>query len=159
MARVQIPDPRGRRNYTISLTALADVMVQLLIFFMLTSNLTPFSMLTVQSGASEPPPADSAPAPADPTPPEAPDPADPSDTESEIAGQALWTIEAGAIVVGRQRFDMTLLPQLAQALRDSGNDKVILTIAAGAKVQDIVSVLEALNDVEISAVPIARGAS
>lgn len=158
MARVQIDDPRGKRNYTISLTALADVMVQLLIFFMLTSNLTPFSMLTVQSGIDTPPPVESASAPPQDTAP--PASADPdSEQPDEIAGQALWTVEAGAVVVGRQRFDLSLLPQLAEALRTAGNDRVVLTVSEGARIQDIVSVLEALNDVEIAAVQIARGAS
>ena len=155
MARVLISDPRGKRNYTIALTPLADVMTQLLIFFMLTSNLTPFSMLTVQSGqetpqAETPAPLSDTPAPAEPS----PDGEDPA-----VAGQALWTVEPGGIVIGRQRFDLSLLPQLAQALRDAGDDRVVLTVAEGARVQDIVSVLEALNDVQIEAVQIARGAS
>ena len=157
MARVQIADPRGKRNYTIALTPLADVMVQLLIFFMLTSNLTPFSMLTVQSG-QDPVPEDSAPAQDTLAEAPPPDPADPPEDQA-IAGQALWTVQAGGVVIGRQRFDLSLLPQLAQALRDAGDDRVVLTVAEGARIQDIVSVLEALNDVEIEAVQIARGAS
>jgi biopolymer transport protein ExbD len=155
MARVLISDPRGKRNYTIALTPLADVMTQLLIFFMLTSNLTPFSMLTVQS-APEAPQVEG-PAPESDTP--VPAPPDPAADDTAIDGQALWTVEPGAIVVGRQRFDLSLLPQLAQALRDAGNDRVVLTVSEGARIQDIVSVLEALNDVQIEAVQIARGAS
>ena len=153
MARVHIPDPRGgRRASGFALTPLADVMTQLLIFFMLTSNLTPFSMLTVQTGVDTPPPEE------EQGPLSVPD----QTPAAAVAAQpqaALWTVEVGAVVVAGQRFDFALLPPLAEALRAQGETQVVLTIQPDARIQDIVAVLEALNAVEIAAVQIARGAT
>ena len=42
---------RRRRSVAFSMTALADVLFQLLIFFMLSSNLAAYSMLPLRSGA------------------------------------------------------------------------------------------------------------
>ena len=43
--------PRRNRRYRFSMTPLADVMFQLLIFFMLSANLAAYSLLPLRSGA------------------------------------------------------------------------------------------------------------
>ncbi len=43
--------PKSERRYTFALTPLADAMFQLLIFFMLSTSLTPYSLLTITRGA------------------------------------------------------------------------------------------------------------
>lgn len=135
--------PRSKRRYTFALTPLADAMFQLLIFFMLTSSLTPYSLLTLQSG-----PGTGAASGEQETPVEQP---------GEAA--ASWTIENGEIVANGQRFGFETLPQLAQALVDADTPRVLLISSAKAQVQDIVTVLETLAAANIASVQIvSRGA-
>jgi len=52
MAKKPLLPPRSPARYRFVLTPLADAMFQLLIFFMLSSNLAPYSLLTIRSGTT-----------------------------------------------------------------------------------------------------------
>lgn len=143
--------PQRKPSYRFALTPLADAMFQLLIFFMLSSSLTPYSLLTLKSA---PPPAEEAPAPgetAERTPPSAPAAVAPRDT-------ALWTVEAGTLIVGGQTFGFDALPDLAAALGSpSAPADVILFLRPGARVQDVTTILEALQLARVASVQVTAG--
>lgn len=137
--------PVRRPNYRFALTPFADAMFQLLIFFMLSSNLTPYSFLTLQSA----PAVGDAPASAMENAP----PPSSSETPGEVA---LWRIEAGNIVVGGQSFEFDALGDLANALGTaSAPADVILIVRGSAAVQDVATVLEALEKAHIGSVRIS----
>lgn len=131
--------PRSNRRYSFALTPLADAMFQLLIFFMLTSSLTPYSLLTLQSG-----PGTGEPSGAETTP----------QTLPAGAPAASWTIDNGEIVANGQRFGFDALPQLAAALVAAQTPRVLLISSPRAQVQDMVTVLEALAAANIVSVQI-----
>ncbi len=139
--------PRTRRpNYRFGFTAFADTMFQLLIFFILSSGLTPYSLLTLKTAAAMAEGGSgtgdgSADTPAAPVAP---------------AELALWTIEGGGLVVGGQRFTYDLLPGLAQALgTPAAPADVVLIVRSGAEVQDVATVLAALQAANVGSVRIA----
>lgn len=134
---------RSKRKYGFALTPLADAMFQLLIFFMLTSSLTPYSLLTLRSGPGEQTAAqqqEEQPPPPDPGPPD--DPA------------ARWTIENGAVLASGQRYTFTELPGLAGVLAQRETPNVLVISTPRAQVQDIVTVLETLAAAQITAVQV-----
>ena len=138
--------PRTRApNYRFGFTAFADTMFQLLIFFVLSSGLTPYSLLTLKTSVAmsesgngggdqtEAPPAAVAP--------------------PEVA---LWTIEGGGLLVGGQRFPYDMLSDLAQALGSpAAPADVVLIVRSGAQVQDVATVLAALQAANVGSVRIA----
>lgn len=140
--------PERRRNYRFSLTPLADAMFQLLIFFMLSAGLTPYSLLPLQS----------APAQAEAGGPaiqgeeaESLPPAPPGET-------ALWTIEAETVIVGGQRFGFDTLDDLAGALGSgTAPADVVLIVRPSARVQDITTVLARLSAANVGAVQVSTG--
>jgi len=143
--------PRRERRYRFVLTPLADAMFQLLIFFMLSSSLTPYSLLTIRS-APENATIDEGGAGGG----DAPPPAGPTIGD---ASTALWTIEEGAIVIAGTSFDFEVLPDLAAALGEADDAAdVILIVRDSARMQDITSVLEALQAANIGSVQITSGA-
>ena len=85
--------PTRKRTYRFALTPFADAMFQLLIFFMLSSSLTPYSLLTLQTGT--PDAETSTAAGNDPAAAAAPPP-QPAGVPQDVA---LWTIEAGTVRV------------------------------------------------------------
>ena len=146
-SKLELPE-RGR-SYRIALTPLADAMFQLLIFFMLASSLTPYSLLTLRT-------ADAAPA-TEAAPGSEPDTAQAAPPQT--GETALWTIEAGEILVGGQSFGYEALPALAGALGTaSAPASVILIVRSGAQVQDVTTVMEALQAAEITSVQVTAGA-
>lgn len=138
--------PRRRRHYGFALTPLADAMFQLLVFFMLSSNLTPYSLLPLRAGALASPGA--APASAD----------GPEATPMSAGDTAIWSVSRDSIVAGGQRFGFDRLADLAGAVQAAGTARVLLVTRSEAQVQGVVSVLEALaargiTDVQIAAAP------
>lgn len=139
--------PRVRRpNYRFGFTAFADTMFQLLIFFILSSSLTPYSLITLKTASamaetSGPGTGGAAETPAAPVaPPEL----------------ALWTLDSGMLVVGGQRFDYDMLPALAQALGSpAAPADVVLIVRTAAQVQDVATVLAALQAANVGSVRIA----
>jgi biopolymer transport protein ExbD len=139
--------PRTRQpNYRFGFTAFADTMFQLLIFFILSSGLTPYSLLTLktavamtENGTGTGGDQTGAP-PAAVAPPEV----------------ALWTIEGGGLLVGGQRFPYEMLSDLAQALGSpAAPADVVLIVRSGAQVQDVATVLAALQAANVGSVRIA----
>jgi len=136
--------PRRRSKSLFSLTPLADAMFQLLIFFMLTSNLSPYSFLTLKSPAGEAS-----------TQSGAEGSSDPNQQAADLGETALWTVEEDQVLVGGQPFGFDKLTALAAALgSDVAPAKVILVVHANARVQDVASVLEALNNANIQSLQV-----
>ncbi|MBP0484982.1 ExbD/TolR family protein [Sagittula salina] len=148
MSQSKLKLPTRPRSYRFAMTPLADAMFQLLIFFMLTSSLTPYSLLTLQTPA-EAPQEDQAglgPSPA----PQAP--STPPDT-------AIWTLDAETIVVGGQDFTFDDLDALADALgTEAAPGNVVILIRDTARVQDVTTVLARLSGANVGSVRVAQGA-
>lgn len=143
MAALNLPD--RKRNYRFALTPLADAMFQLLIFFMLSSGLTPYSLLTLQSAPGEAAPQDAGAGSGQET-----------DTPAPPVDAALWTIDAESVTVGGQTFGFDALDDLAGALGVAGAPaSVILIIRPTAQVQDITTVLGRLTVANVTAVQVS----
>lgn len=139
-----VMQPRSGRKYRFALTPLADAMFQLLIFFMLTSSLTPYSLLTLRSGAN----AEEA----------ALDPlANAAEQEPVVpdANTEIWTISQGQVQVNGTPVSLADLPALAAAV-SLNEQSLILVMDSSAKVQDLTSVLEALTAAGVDAVQMAQ---
>lgn len=140
--------PRSPARYRFVLTPLADAMFQLLIFFMLSSNLAPYSLLTIRSGVTGEEAGTDTGA------------QDPVDQQPAPLGQvAIWNVDAGNVVVGGQQFGFDVLSDLASALNNNGDAAIILVVRNEATVQDLSSVLEALASGGIENIQIAGGPS
>lgn len=137
--------PRSRRRYRFMLTPFADTMFQLLIFFMLSANLTPYSLLSIRNGALAAPGTGGTEG-ADDTP------------VSDPMATAVWSVGADSIVANGQRFGLERIPELARALRTQETAEVLLISQRGASVQMLVSILEILTENGIDAVRVADGA-
>ncbi len=135
---------RSSARYRFALTPLADAMFQLLIFFMLTSSLTPYSLLTIRSG-SEPGTTASDPDAA------------PAEQDVIIGENArVWSVEQGQVVINKTAYQPSDLPALAAVVSQDDTAEVILLMASSAEVQDLTSVLEALTSAGVTAVKIAK---
>ncbi|RUS63328.1 biopolymer transporter ExbD [Pseudorhodobacter sp. E13] len=121
------------RRYGFALTPLADAMFQLLIFFMLSSTLSPYSLIALTGGAAA--------------------------GQSAITGQAdaqaqspspddalvIWHLSRGQIRAGDQSLPLSDLASLMPALEQQGIDEVLVFPTRSATVQDIATVLEVLG--------------
>lgn len=144
--------PKRQSHYRFHLTPLADAMFQLLIFFMLSSSLTPYSLLTLKSapetlaGTPDTPPPDGS-------------GADGSGAGAATPPSTLWTVEAGRLRIGGQPFEFDTVDALADALvsADPGA-RVTLVVRSRATVQDVTAVLEALRAAGVSAIQVTSGA-
>ena len=137
--------PRSTRRYTFALTPLADAMFQLLIFFMLTSSLTPYSLLTLHSGSS----ANNASLAVD---------AKANQPQEQPSQTATWLIENNQIIASGQVFNFNQLSQMADALIAAKTSQVLLITKPSAQVQDLVVVLEKLSAAGIETVQILGSA-
>ena len=137
--------PRRQVRYSFSMTPLADVLFQLLIFFMLSSNIVPYSMLTLRSGALEGGNASG-------------QQEQPETTATAASSTAIWTLHPDGLVAGGQRFGMDSLPSLAAAISAQGTQNVLIVVRSGIRVQQITTVLETLATQGIESVQIASGA-
>lgn len=133
--------PARHRRLRFRLTPLADAMFQLLIFFMLSSNLTPYARVPLQSAAAPAPP-----------------PGVGGTTPSAPSRSAVWTLEAGTVIAGGQRFGFDDLPDLASALAAEDAAEVVLLVRPAASVQDLATVLEGLAQAPTASVRVAAGA-
>lgn len=141
LSRDLLSQPRNPKRYRISLTPLADAMFNLLIFFMLSSNITPYSLLPLK-GTTALPGGDAGAAGTN-----APAPLG---TETTI-----WTVSAGQIIAGGQQFDLDRIGDLTQSLTLLGTTSIVLVVQPEAKVQDLTSVLEALSAGGITQIQLA----
>lgn len=141
--------PRRSRRYRFSMTPLADVMFQLLIFFMLSANIAPYSMLGLRTGALSggggAPEVD-------------PDSLVDPGRITDIRSTAVWTLdETGEILASGQRFGPDRLPALAEALLAQGTRDVLVVLRRDVPVQRLVTVLQTLAAAGITSVQIASG--
>jgi biopolymer transport protein ExbD len=136
---------RNPKRYRIALTPLADATFQLLIYFMLASNVAPYSLISL-NGAQVAPGGEGG---------NGAEPAEPG-PGTDVT---VWTVQAGSVIAGGQAFDMARLADLTAALAASGTTSVTLIMQPDALVQDLTSVLEALAAAGIVDVQLAgRGA-
>ncbi|MFV0294356.1 MAG: ExbD/TolR family protein [Paracoccus sp. (in: a-proteobacteria)] len=141
--------PRRQRRYRFSMTPLADVMFQLLVFFMLSANITPYSMLDIRTGAisgtttaNEPDTGTNV----------------KSGRNTDIRTTAVWTLDAsGEILASGQHFDAERLPVLADALKTQGTSNVLVVLRQDVPVQRLVTVLQTLAARGITSVQVAGG--
>lgn len=145
LSRDLLSEKRNPRRYRISLTPLADAMFNLLIFFMLSSNITPYSLLPLK-GTTAMPGADAG--------------AGGSDAPQPLGSEtAIWTVSEGQIIAGGQEFGLDRIAELTQSLTLLGTTSIVLIVRPEARVQDLTSVLEALSAGGITEVQLAgRGA-
>ena len=140
--------PRRNRRYRFSMTPLADVMFQLLIFFMLSANIAPYSMLNVRTGALSG---------GGGTTPDPDSETQPGRT-TDIRSTAVWTLdETGTILASGQRFEPARLAALADALTAQGTRDVLVVLRRDVAVQQLVTVLQTLAARGITSVQIASG--
>ncbi|MGL4322075.1 MAG: ExbD/TolR family protein [Paracoccaceae bacterium] len=141
LQRNLLMEPRNPKRYRISLTPLADAMFNLLIYFMLSSNITPYSLLPLK-GTTAVPGADAG--------------ASGTGAQQPLGTEtAIWTVSEGQIIASGQEFGLDRISELTQSLTLLGTTSIVLVVRPEAKVQDLTSVLEALSAGGISQVQLA----
>ena len=137
--------PRTRaRGFT--LTPLADVMFQLLLFFMLTSALAPYALLPLGTPAG----ASSGAQGTGAMPlPEAPGPM------AEI--QAVWHLGRDEIRSGQVRIALDLLPQALEGLQADGIRDLVVLVTHTAQTADMARLLEAVQQADIARLQLIGG--
>ena len=131
------------RNYSFALTPLADAMFQLLVFFMLSSSLAPYSLLTLvpgPKGASDTTGKATAPA-----------------ADAEPVEVAIWHLSRGELRAGRVTIPISDLSSLIPEMRARDITRVVLFTTRTATVQDIATTLEVLNVNDIPSVQLVTG--
>ncbi len=119
------------------LTPLVDVMFLLLIFFMVSSQTSPYSLLTMQAGKSGSEPS----AQAAPTPPPKAVPATP---------QVRVTVYNGYVRYNGLRVELTDLKASVDKSRAAGALTAVVLSSTAATVQDVVSVVDALRSADFA---------
>ena len=112
------------RRYGFAMTPLADAMFQLLIFFMLSSSLSPYSLIALTGGA----PAGQSPSALLPGP--APEPA-----SGPAAKMVIWQLTRGRIRSGDQSIALADLPSAISSLIADEVNEVLIYPARSATVQ------------------------
>ena len=121
-----------RHKPAFALTPLADVMFQLLIFFMLSTTLAPYALIPLG-------------APAVPATANAPASAPGGGTQNLV----IWHVGAGEVRAGQSTVPMTALPQIITQLKAGGLQEILLFTAATATTQDVATVIEAIRVGEV----------
>ncbi|MCH2164956.1 MAG: biopolymer transporter ExbD [Marinovum sp.] len=153
MAGSGITLPARKRSYRIALTPLADAMFQLLTFFMLTTSLTPYSLITLRTAQDAPTEEDQSPGVGNA---EAPAPTSQARGDSRIV---IWTLGDGIITTGGQTFESAQIGELAGALASADvAPNVLLIVTNVARIQDVASAMEALRAAEVETVQITNEA-
>jgi len=120
-----LPRHIRRRRASFVLTSLIDVIFLLVIFFMVTSQIVPFSMILLGPVAREEGVA-----------------VPPAPSEAEKAAPVTVRVSAGSVRIGSQTVAMANLRKALDDLRKSGVTGLLLLPTASATVQDMVTVLE-----------------
>ena len=115
-----------RKKMVFALTPLADAMFQLLIFFMLSSSLAPYSLMTLTPGLS------SVAAAAAPS----------TDTPSK---PSIWNLSNGTIRVGVVELPISQTDAFIKDMQAKGSDQVVIFSDGSASVQDVATVLNRLT--------------
>lgn len=143
--RISLAGAGRPRRYGFALTPLADAMFQLLIFFMLSSSLSPYSLIALTGGA-----------PAGQSPVEGqaeaaapiPDPA---------AKLVIWHLTHGRVRSGDQSVALSDLPSVIASLIAEDVSEVLIFPMRSATVQDIATVLEQLGSRGVTKVRLVSG--
>ena len=152
MATSYTPLPERPRRYRVPLTPLADAMFQLLIFFMLTTTLTPFSLVTLRSTADT-----AAESSTDQVTGAADQEAQQLSNAASRDQVTVWELANGFVSVDGQQFEVDQLAALAEALgAQNASANLMLLVTDAATVQDVTTALEALAAAEVDAVQLAR---
>lgn len=142
--------PERPRRYRFALTPLADAMFQLLIFFMLSTSLTPYSLITLRSTPD---------APTESTAPGGGDGPGPAPATDGSANIAIWEVGNGTVLVDGTAFDADQLEEVAALIGSQDNPgTVVLRVTEAARVQDVATAMEALESGAVSSVQITTGA-
>ena len=136
---------RRRRSVAFSMTALADVLFQLLIFFMLSANLAAYSLLPLRSGALRGESGGEA--------------AGTSTAVTDTSATAIWTLNPDGIVASGQRFGLDRMQALIDALALQQTRHVLIILRPDVPVQNVATVLELLSAQGIGSVQIAEAPS
>lgn len=143
--------PVRKRTYRVSLTPLADAMFQLLTFFMLTTSLTPYSMLTI--GSSQEAPTEVADGSGAEGEGDSPDVA----AAKSESGLVIWELEDGVIRTGGSIYERDRLGDLSEVLALRTDDvSVQLVVGPTARIQDVASAMAALKGAEVGTVELKR---
>ncbi|MCT7374128.1 biopolymer transporter ExbD [Chelativorans salis] len=115
------------RRPLLALTPLIDVLFLLLIFFMLSSQVAPYSLIPLggvfHGGGAESRPQEAIP----------------------VAAPVVLRVSHGYVTLGRERTAITDLKEAVEELRQQDIDRYLVIPTATANVQDMVSVLEVLK--------------
>lgn len=130
---------QGPRRAAFVLTPLIDVMFLLLIFFMLSSQIAPYSLLSIGRIATEARPAT------------------PSEGPPAASDQALL-VSAGAVAIGRQTYAQPELAGALRQLKEKGAAGFVVVATRSARVQDVVATLEALQAIGAGRVTLLNSA-
>ncbi len=117
-----------RERVKFALTPLADIMFQLLIFFMLSTSLAPYALLPVSG-------------PVDTEAGAAPQPRTQPRSQT-AAAQAVWHLEQGQIRSGSTSIPLQDLSAALAALKAENIDDIVLFVTDRAQAQDLATVLE-----------------
>ncbi|NRB16393.1 MAG: biopolymer transporter ExbD [Rhodobacteraceae bacterium] len=145
--------PVRKRSYRVSLTPLADAMFQLLTFFMLTTSLTPYSLITIGTSQEAPSEvAEAAGAEATGGDNDANDAA-----VSQQPGLVIWELEDGVIRTSGSVYQRDQLGDLSAALAlRTDNVSVQLVLGPTARIQDVASAMAALKGAAVEKVELKR---
>ncbi|SFR64934.1 ExbD/TolR family protein [Litoreibacter janthinus] len=141
-----LPQSNRARRYGFSFTPLADAMFQLLVFFMLTSSLAPYSLMALTPGAAGNITASG----------EAP-PVEQAATDKETV--AIWSVDRGTLRAAGEKVALSEIHQLVDPLIEAGLDRVVLLTGRSATVQDMAAVLEALTLARVPTVQVVAGST
>ena len=130
-----LPKHVRRRRPSFVLTSLIDVIFLLVIFFMVSSQIVPYSLL--------------------PLGPLAADSGEPAAPAAETAAPPIAVrILAGRVTIGGESVPIVDFSNRLKELKAQGITSILLTPTAAATVQDVVTVLEASKDAEIASVTV-----
>jgi biopolymer transport protein ExbD len=130
-----LPKHVRRRRPSFVLTSLIDVIFLLVIFFMVSSQIVPYSLLPLGPIAAEG---------------GQPEPVAPESTAPPVAVRIL----AGRVTIGGESVPLSDVAARLKLLKSSGITAILLTPGSTATVQDVVTVLEASKDAEIASVTV-----
>ncbi len=132
--------PKQRR---ISLTPLVDVIFLLLIFFMLTSQIAPFSLISLSGIKAE----DEATATVE---------LPPNQSQPLFSAAALISVSNKGIAINGQRIANDELIEALAVLLNDGIEAVIISPRSSATVQDLISLLEIVKKSSFRSVTIRK---
>lgn len=118
------PEPERKRS-AFALTPLADIMFQLLIFFMLSSSLAPYALLPMSTPATTR---------ADPEPR--------TEGANAATAQVVWHLERGRLRAGDNRIDLAQLPAALARLQGDGIEDIVVFVTESARAQDLADLME-----------------